>query len=263
MNHVKIAIRLESLGLPLRRALQEAERMGVAGVQVDAAGDLSPRALSATGRREFKHLLRAHNMELTALGCPMRHGLDIPENQQARIDHIREVLSLSFDLGPRIVIVQPGQVPAEAADPRRILLSEALLALGQYGDRIGAFLAVETGLETGEALEAFLNGFDSGSLKVNFDPANLLMHSFDPYAAALALRGKIVHVHAKDVRQTNASRIAQEVPLGHGDIDWMQLLGTLEEIEYRGWLTIERESGENRLADVTAGVAFLQRFVTP
>ncbi len=55
--------------------------------------------------------------------------------------------------------------------------------------------------------------------------------------------------------------MAQEVPLGHGDIDWFQFFGVLEEVEYRGWLTIERESGANRLADVAAGVAFLRRFL--
>jgi sugar phosphate isomerase/epimerase len=51
------------------------------------------------------------------------------------------------------------------------------------------------------------------------------------------------------------------VPVGHGDIDWMTYLGTLEEVEYRGWLVVEREQGENRVADVEAGVAFLRRFV--
>ena len=50
MNRLKIGIRLESLGLPLRRALREAQRLGVRGVQADAAGDLSPHALSQTGR---------------------------------------------------------------------------------------------------------------------------------------------------------------------------------------------------------------------
>ena len=51
------------------------------------------------------------------------------------------------------------------------------------------------------------------------------------------------------------------MPLGHGDIDWMHYLGVLEEIEYRGWLTVERESGDDRVADVAAGVAFLRRLV--
>jgi L-ribulose-5-phosphate 3-epimerase len=261
MKRLKIAIYLDSLGLPLRRALQEAERLGVVGVQVDAAGALGPDTLSQTGRREFQHLLRAHNLELTALGCPLRHGLDVPENQEGRIDRVRKVLSLSFDLGPRVVVIQPGRIVEDDKDPRFVLMSEALLALGQYGDRVGASLAVETGLEPGDVLRGFLDRLDTGSLGVNLDPANLLVHGFDPYASARVLVGKILHAHAKDARQAGTSRVAQEVPLGHGDIDWMQYLAVLEEVDYRGWLTVERESGDNRLADVAAGVAFLRRFV--
>src|SRR5437764_10562349 len=112
MNRLKIGIQLESLGLPLRRALAEAARLGVSGVQVDAAGELSPTALSQTGRREFRHLLRGYNLELTALGCPLRRGLDDAEDQQPRLEHVREVLALSFDLGPRLAVVQAGALPA-------------------------------------------------------------------------------------------------------------------------------------------------------
>lgn len=259
MNRLKIGIRLESLGLPLRRALAEAGRLGVSGVQVDAIGDLDPSALSETGRREFRHLLRAHNVELTALGCPLRRGLDSADNQQPRLEHIQRVLSLSFDLGPRLVIVQAGAVSDDSNNPRMHILSESLQALARYGDRIGTVLALETGLENGAVLSAFLERFDSGALGVNLDPANLLLHGFDPYAAVQALGRLIVHTHAKDARQSSASLMAQEVPLGHGDIDWMKYLATLEEVEYRGWLTIERETGDNRLADVAAGVSFLRR----
>jgi sugar phosphate isomerase/epimerase len=262
MKRMNIGIYLDPLGLPLRKALQEAERLGVAGVQVDAAGPLAPDTLSQTGRREFRHLLRAHNLELTALGCPLRRGLDITQNQEARIDYVRKVMSLSFDLGPRVVVIQPGRIIEDDKDPRFHLLSEALLALGQFGDRTGTSLALETGLEAGADLRRFLDRFDTGGLGVNLDPANLLLHGFDVYASVKALSGKITHAHAKDARQAGSSRVAEEVPLGHGDIDWFQLLGALEEIEYRGWLTIERESGANRLADVAAGVGFLRRFVS-
>ena len=51
------------------------------------------------------------------------------------------------------------------------------------------------------------------------------------------------------------------MPLGHGDLDWFQYLGVLEEIDYHGWLTLERETGDRRLADITEGVAFLRRLV--
>ena len=106
MNRLKIGIHLESLGLPLRGALREAQRLGVRGVQADALGELSPHSLSQTGRTAFRRLLQSHNLELTALGCPLRRGLDSPEDQQQRIDHTKAVLGLSVDLGARIAIVQ-------------------------------------------------------------------------------------------------------------------------------------------------------------
>jgi sugar phosphate isomerase/epimerase len=263
MNQLKIGIRLASLALPLRRGLQEIERLGVTGVQLDATGDLSPRTLSQTGRREVKHLLRGHNLELTALGCPLRHGLYTPEDQEARIEHVRKVLGLSFDLGARVAVIAAGRVPEDAASTRARLLMEALRALGQHGDRTGTVLALETGLESGQVLRQFLDRFDTGGLGADLNPANLLLHGFDPCESARALRGRIAHSHAKDARSASASRAGQEVPLGHGDIDWMQYLSVLEEVEYRGWLTIERDSGDNRLGDIAAGVKFLRRLVGP
>jgi sugar phosphate isomerase/epimerase len=259
MSPLKIGVRLESLGLPLRRALTEASRLGVGGVQVDAVGEITPNNLSETGRRELRHLLRGHSLELTALGCPLRRGLDAAQDQQPRIEHVQKVLALSCDLGPRLVVVQAGAVPEKDEDERGRRLTEALTALARHGDRIGAWLALETGLESGAVLAAYLKRFDTGALAVNYDPANLLLHGLDPYEGARALHGLIRHAHAKDARRASASRAAQEVPLGHGDIDWLQLLGVFEEIEYRGWLTVERESGEDRLADVAAGVTFLRR----
>jgi sugar phosphate isomerase/epimerase len=263
MGRLKIGVRLESLGLPLRRALQEAERLEVAGVQADAAGDLAPQNLSQTGRREFRHLLRAHNLELTALGCPLRRGLDTADNLEPRLEHVQRVMSLSFDLGPRVAVVQAGRVPDKPDDPRAGLLTEALRALGSHGDRTGTTLALETGLESGQALCDFLNRFDTGGLGVNLDPGNLVMNGFDPYESARALHGKVVRCDARDARQSGPSRAAREVPLGHGDIDWMLFVSVLEEIDYRGWLTVEREGGDNRLADVEAGVRFLRRFIGP
>jgi sugar phosphate isomerase/epimerase len=261
MSRLKIGVRLESLGLPFRKAVEEAEKQGAAGVQFDAAGPLAPEALSQTGRREIRHLLRSHNLEASALGCPLRHGLDILENQEGRIEHVRAAMNLAFDLGPRVVVIEPGRISDDDQDPRTFLLRDALRSLGQHGDRVGTTLALETGLESGQALRGYLDRFDTGSLGVNLDPANLLLHGFDPYAGARALGPKVVHAHAKDVRQAGASRSAQEVPLGHGDLDWMLLLGILEEIDYHGWVVVERESGDNRLAEVRAGVDFLKRFV--
>lgn len=263
MNRLKLAVALDSLGLPLRRALFETERLGVSGILVNAVGDLAPRQLSQTGRRELLHVFRAHNLQLAALGCPLRHGLAAAEGQEARIEHIQRVLSLSFDLGARLVVIQAGPVPEDEATPAGRQYTEALRVLGQYGDRTGSVLALETGLEAGSVLRAFLDRFDTGGLGVALDPANLVLNGVDPHESARALAGRVVFCQAKDARRSSASRSGREVPLGQGEIDWLQFLSVLEEIEYRGWLAVKREEGENRLADVAAGVRFLRRLVGP
>jgi sugar phosphate isomerase/epimerase len=256
---MKIGIRLESLGLSLRQALEAACQLGVGGVQVDSAGELAPSRLSQTGRRQFLTLLRSHHLELTALGCPLRRGLTVPEGLEQRLDHVRQVMQLAFDLGPRRVIVEAGPIAADAGQNR--FLTESLLALGQHGDRVGTTLALETGLESGETMATFLAGLDTGSLGANLDPANLLIHGFDPCSAVTALARRIVHTHIKDARKSSASRAAAEVAVGHGDIDWMHFLDLLEQVDYQGWLTLERETGDRKAADIAEGVAFLRRLV--
>jgi L-ribulose-5-phosphate 3-epimerase len=259
MARIKIGLCLKSLGVPFRRALLEAQKLGVSGVELDATGDFAPKTLSQTGRRELRHLLRSYNLELSALGCPLRRGLDVAENQQQRIDLLRNVLSLSFDLGPRVAVVHAGNVPEKDDDPRAPLMKEALTALAQHGDRVGAILALETGLENGAVLNLYLERLDTGSLGACLNPANLLVNHHNPDASARALGKKLVYAHATDARYASASKGVREVPLGHGDIDWLQMLATLEELDYHGWLVIDREGGPNSLAEVAAGVQFLRR----
>jgi len=217
MPHVKIGLCLQTLGVPFRRALAEARKLGAAGVEFDAVGDFAPRALSQTGRRELKHLLRSHDLELAALGCPLRRGLDAAEHQQQRIDHVGEVMSLAFELGPRLAVAPLGPIPAHEVDAAR--LGEALAALGTHGDRVGARLALEIGPAGSEAAQKLLASTNSGSLGACLSPGNLLAHRHDPEANARALGERVLHVHANDARHVGVGKGAGLVPLGHGAID--------------------------------------------
>src|SRR5262249_11907790 len=154
--------------------------------------------------------LRSYNLELTALGCPLRRGLDVAEDQQPRLEHVRKVMQLSFDLGARHVVIESGRVPTkeEADGPRAALLHESLTELSRHGDRTGVLLCLETGLETGQELRAYLDRFDTGSLTANLDPANLLLNGFDVFESVRALHDRIGHSHARDARKARVSRAA-------------------------------------------------------
>ena len=52
-----------------------------------------------------------------------------------------------------------------------------------------------------------------------------------------------------------------EVPLGQGGVNWPEYLAALDEIGYRGFLTIEREVGQDPAADIRLAVEFLHQYV--
>lgn len=254
MPQVRISVSLRALRLPFRRALAAAQKLGVRAVELEAQGDLAPTNLSQTGRREVRHLLRSHDLELSSLTCPLRHGLDVIDKQDARIDWVAQAMTLAFDLGPRLVLVQAGKLPEKPDDPQAAPMRHAIEALARHGDRMGARLALEGGTESAETLAAFLDSFDTGSLAAVYNPANLMLNGYAPLEAMRTLRQRIAFVQAQDARRISPNRSAT-VPLGHGDLDWLALLGGLEEVEYRGALNV---SGDNA-AEVQGGVQFLNR----
>ena len=276
---MKLGVVLENLGLPVRSALPEAAKLGISGVQLEAAGPLDPVGLGDSARRELRTLLRSYNLELSAVNCPLRRGLDTFEHQQARIDHIQKAMQFAFDIGSRVLVVPFPKLPdaapvkeEETAGPKPFLffkgpppkgdtLRETLLALSRIGDKLGVTLALEAGLDPAAKLVEYLNGFETGGLQVNYDPANFFINGHDPVANVFPLMGRIPHSHARDARRTSAASGPEEVPLGAGDIDWLAYMGTLAATDYRGYVTVERTQGDRKLADITAGVKFLRRFV--
>ena len=66
MSPIKLAIRLESLRKPLRKAIELVGQLGAQGFTVSASGDLSPDTLSETGRRELSRKIQ--NMDLNLAG---------------------------------------------------------------------------------------------------------------------------------------------------------------------------------------------------
>jgi sugar phosphate isomerase/epimerase len=252
---MKLAVNLEALDVPFRTALASAAKLGVGGVQWDAVGELGPERLTATGRREIQQLLRGHGLSLSALACPLRRGLDDPIDLEPRLARIRDIMALSFELGARLVVIEPGRLPA-TDDPRADTLAESLTNLSQHGDRTGTVLALQSGLDSGKTMVEWLSRFDSGGLGVSFHPANWMIHEFDPVVELPSLRGRVVYVQASDARRNRADRVAATVPLGHGDLDWLQIAGSLAGIDYHGWVAAER-SGTS--TDFAPGVALLKR----
>lgn len=130
-------------------------------------------------------------------------------------------------------------------------------ALAEYADSMGSYFAAETGTEKAPVLKAFLDSLGAKGLRVNYDPANLVMVAGDdPVAGVYTLKDYIVHTHAKDGVKTETGFL--EVPLGTGGVDWDKYIAALNDIGYAGYLTVEREVGDDPAADIVMAVDFLR-----
>lgn len=149
--------------------------------------------------------------------------------------------------------------------------------LAEFADSMQAHFAVETGPERAVTLKNFLDSLGSKGVSVNLDPANFVMVTGDdPVQAVYTLKDYIVHTHAKDGRKLldrdpeiiysviedviQEGQAFEELPLGRGSVDFGEYLKALEDIGYTGYLTIEREVGEDPAADIALAADYLRSF---
>ena len=161
---------------------------------------------------------------------------------------------MAYELGTTIVLARAGPVPEQEDTTRREVFTNALLSLGQRADYRGVRLAMETGFETGEKLASLLEAVASPGLAASIDPASLLYTGIDPVAATRELGSWVVHAYANDVSDRGGSTAANPRGVGYprGALDWAEFLGSLEEIGYRGFLTVWPASGRAAAAQFEA-----------
>jgi sugar phosphate isomerase/epimerase len=189
-------------------------------------------------------------------------GFGDPATRPERLERLRWALDRTVALGLSDLTLHAGFLPEPGAPDRGAFL-DTLGQVSTLAAARGVVIAFETGQETARLLRRTLDDLQCPNLKVNFDPANMLLYDRgDPLEAIELLGPDIRSVHVKDAkRPTVASQWGEEVPLGQGQVDIRAFLRTLQKVGYRGPLCIEREVGgqRQRIADIAHGVDFLRK----
>ncbi|MDD6308823.1 MAG: sugar phosphate isomerase/epimerase [Clostridia bacterium] len=282
MYNFPIGVILESFRKPRSEAIREAAKMGAQGIQMYATeGENAPDNLTASQRRALRDEVESQGLCFSALCGDLGQGFGNPEKNPALIEKSKRIIDLAVELGTNVVTTHIGVVPADTQHDRYKIMQEACFSLAQYADSVNAHFAIETGPEPSHVLKTFLDSLGSKGVAVNLDPANLCMVVGDnPVTAVHNLKDYIVHTHAKDgnmLRPCNPEyaygilhpipeeirglRFYEEVPLGTGSVDFPSYLAALEEVGYRGFLTIEREAGETPYQDIHTAYQFLQKTI--
>ena len=278
MYSFPIGVIIDSFRTDTRSAILQAAKLGAQGIQMySTKGENAPENLTPAKRRELLDFVKSNGLCFSALCGDLGRGFGNRELNPELIEKSKRIVDLAKDLETDIVTTHIGVVPEDPNHPRYKIMQDACGTLAAYADSMQAHFAVETGPERAITLKNFLDSLGSRGVSVNLDPANLVMVTGDdPVQAVYTLKDYIVHTHAKDGRklldrdpeviygiiedviQEGSAFI--ELPLGQGDVDFANYLKALEDIGYRGYLTIEREVGGTPAADIRLAADFLRGF---
>lgn len=258
MPAVNIAIGLSSLKQPFKQALHTAARMGATGVEIDGRNMLRPEELSDTGLRQLRKMMDDLNLRVAAIRFPTRRGYDVLQDLDRRISATKDAMRLAYRLGASVVVNAVGNVPEDGAHPAYQQLVASLSDIARYGQHVGAMLACETGSEPCERLDSLLSGLSEQSIGIAFNPGNLIVNEFYDTDAIRQCASRTLAVVARDGVRDLARGRGVEVPLGRGSAEFPEILGVLEEKQYRGWFIVDRMESQNVVAEMTHAVSYLK-----
>ena len=263
----RIGIIIDSLDLGVRPGIERAAQLGADGFQIYVTrGEMAPEDMGEQDRGDFKAFVADQGLEISALCGDLGKGLLNRETNPEVIRRSKLFIDLAVDLGTRIVTTHIGSLPEDESSDAWAVGLEAVTDLAAYAEKRGCWFASETGPESPLTLKRFLDQVPGAGMKVNYDPANFIMAGpFDHIGGVKILADYIVHTHAKDgvclrKGEGGTRNESLEVPLGEGSVAFAHYLAALDSIGYEGYLTIEREVGDDPAADVAKAIGFLRGF---
>ncbi len=197
------------------------------------------------------------------------------ETRAAREERTRKVIDLAAELGVPGFACHIGFVPEHVSDPDYVAVREIVRRLCDYAARHRMTVALETGQEPAHVMKAFIQDVGRENLRINFDPANLILYGTgDPIGALGVLAPWLISVHVKDGVWPSPDKpgsLGSEMPLGEGAVGIDRFVAKLKEVGYKGPLTIEREvsleqamddrhkEGLSHLADIRNAISLLEK----
>lgn len=256
---MRIGHRTMNLGLPMMDAIAAAAELGYDGVALGAKeGWIDPHDFGEGRAREVRQACAARGLTISALTG--RLGSLIDEGADERLQRALLVVEAASRLRTPFVTSHIGVIPEDLDREDAQLMLERVGTLCERAAKLGITIGVETGPESPATLRAFIERLGSERLRVNYDPANLLMKGFDHMEGVEVLAPYIVHTHAKDAVRDDPDGNLQR-PLGEGDVDVAAWIGELKRVGFDGWVCVERESGDDQLDDARRALGLLREII--
>ena len=192
-------------------------------------------------------------------------GLVPPATRTERVSRTKAVSDVARSLGLESVACHIGFVPEDPKESLYAEIRDVARDLCDHCGKNGQSFTLETGQEPAQVLLRFIEDVNRPNLRINFDPANMILYGTgDPIEALGVLAERVLSVHCKDgdwPPRDQPLALGKERPLGDGSVDFPGFLAKLKEIGYRGVLSIEREGvdEERQATDIRKAIALLTK----
>lgn len=249
-----------------------------------SATELGPDGYLPTDPVELQDYLA--QFDLSIVGGFVPALLYRPDRIDAQLEYVTRAARQLASTGSKVLVLGPSShysgydtsVDMDADEWTTFLAN--LRRLEDVADAAGLKTALHPhwgmAIATGKHIDRLL---DSSSVGLCLDTGHIYLAGTDPVDIARAARGRVLHVHLKDVDPAGAARVRSGevpfreavidglfVPLGQGAVDIAGVIAALEGDGYRGWYVLEQDvslkgeppTGEGPKADAVDSVAYLR-----
>jgi L-ribulose-5-phosphate 3-epimerase len=242
--------------------------------QVDGV-ELSEQHIVGVDAGEVREKLQVAGLDLPSYVIAADFVQPDREMMEEAIWQTIEKITKARDCGAKHIMLSPG-TPKDglSLEEARHLIAQGLETIARFGTTRGLTVSTENhgGLAYFRGKIEHMIEFCKKAplLSLTFDSGNFMFVGEDPLEALDALYHRVVHVHLKDYvilvddkcKEKDLTKNAvslQSVPLGSGEVPTPDILSTLVNRNYRGYISLESGGTEVPEEGIRQGLQYLRR----
>lgn len=176
---------------------------------------------------------------------------------EANLEQLRDVFRFASKIGTDLIVYCHGiprkEVTADDIRQYAVLLSELGLEAQQQGVKLSLHHHYNNPVMYREDFDVFFDQISDKSVGLTIDTAHLVKSGIHDAAEVIRSFGHVIdNFHLKDFEN------GEWKVLGQGAIDFKPIFGAIKDIDYKGWISADEESGGGIVEGLKACYSYIQ-----